>query len=1286
MVLQSKTILFSYTSTSADELVRLLEQRQWQVYSVGNEPEQLQQAVSEYKPDVLMLDVTSTLPAGNYSLSAIKQAHIGLQVILLASSQRKDLLEKAYARGVDDFVWKEEDAAVIADRLEMLCRLQSKGSIRYEEEKFSKAFHSQVALMAISTLREGRFLDVNEAFLDLLGYNKEEIIGKTAWELSLYEDTGLRQEILRQMKHKGRITGKDLRIRTKNNQVRSGRASFDIIDIHGEACLLTIWKDTTHEKQAHEQIRDNENFYKNLFDHNRAVKMLVDPHDGSIQDANHAAARFYGYPREKLKEMTLYQINVDKGEDILSQSSSSQEQGGLSGQFEHVLSSGEKRSVQAFSTPVEWKGRDYLYLIITDITESERAKQRLLEQTRYDHVRTEFWKYAFLSEDETVLLDNLLNRLGQSLNLDRIGFFRCQDNGSSCYFVDQFVLDPRDGFDNKFQMPKWFLDQHLKQEYTLVDQEMLDKLQKNVPGYFNQVKSQLVIVYGKVEAPSGFFLLELFREDKPWNENEIKIARDLANIVKLKIESIEFSEKIRRSEEKFRIISETARDLVCIHDQEGNFKYVSPSSKEILGYKPEELRGVAPSGLLHPSDVGVQENLFSKDMGEEKLDDVAEYRIKRKDGSYIWLETISRPIMSESGKVVEFQTSSRDVSERKEAEQKIREKEEKYRNIFESMFDVYLEVDVETNHVLEISPSIEPVSGYSRDELLGQSIEPLYARPQEHDDLLQVLKQKERVSDYEMTLRNKQGKEVICSYSVRLVYDDNNRPYKLVGTLRDITERKRSEQQLQEAKQKAESASKAKSEFLANMSHEIRTPMNAILGFSEVLLNKVSEPENKSHLQAILSSGKTLLSLINDILDLSKIEAGKMQINYEPVELSILIEDIEHIFEKKLREKGLNLKIDIDPDMPRVLMLDEVRIRQILFNLVGNALKFTDEGYILIGVQSKPVDEDHYELTLAVKDTGIGIPRKQQKLIFNAFQQQEVQNTRRYEGSGLGLSITKKLVESMNGSIHLESRIGQGSRFEIVLPNITRGEQQEAFYHYEMDEVREVVFGKATILVVDDIQYNIDTVKKLIDSDQVKFAEAQNAEKALEIIKINPPDLVLMDLKLPDMSGYEATALIKSDKRLKKIPILAFISSSNTDEETQAKTLFDDFIRKPVTKNELYGKLRMFLPHRSKEGPSKTESLSHEAGMNISDDQRSHLIARLEDELMEEWQEIRDNLVIYKIEDFVDHLEKLDGFKEMGPLIDYYKQLKTALNNFDIEGMQSKIREFPTVVEQIKNG
>jgi len=276
-------------------------------------------------------------------------------------------------------------------------------------------------------------------------------------------------------------------------------------------------------------------------------------------------------------------------------------------------------------------------------------------------------------------------------------------------------------------------------------------------------------------------------------------------------------------------------------------------------------------------------------------------------------------------------------------------------------------------------------------------------------------------------------------------------------------------------------------------------------------------------------------------------------------------------------------------------------------------------------------------------------------------------------------------VEKMNGTIRLESRIGQGSRFEILLPDIQRAERQESFYQYESKEFKKVNFKNSTILVVDDIQYNIDTVKKLIESDNLEFTEAQNAEKALEIIKINPPDLVLMDLKLPDMSGYEATALIKSDKRSRYIPVLAFTASAMTAEESQAKTLFDGFIRKPVTKSELYTKLRLFLPHTREHFGDHTIPQEGYSQMKISPDTRSQVISRLENDLMDDWQEIKDNLLIYKIEEFITKMESLKGFTEVAPLVKYDKELKKNLNNFDIEGLQAKIREYPKLIKRIKN-
>ena len=915
-----------------------------------------------------------------------------------------------------------------------------------------------------------------------------------------------------------------------------------------------------------------------------------------------------------------------------------------------------------------------------------RLHKKALEKNSYDQLRSEFWKFAYLSESEHVLIDHLLNRLGEALNLGRISFLKYQNELSqwSCegqWTNNQHIKECKGG-----DLPEWLTKQLSNKIYLEVSDKLLQYLKNDHPQYYNNIKSQLIITYGSIENPSGFFLLETCEERRKWTPEEIKIARDLANIVKLKTEAIESTEISRRSEEKFRIITETSRELICMHDREGNFTYVSPSSKIMLGYTPEELIEFHPKNLIHPDDKQKVLDQYDQSTGNRSLNNKVEYRIKRKDGKYIWFDTITQPITTERGDFIELQTSSRDITDRKLAEQQISEKEEKYRNIFESMFDVYVELDVNSGEILEISPSVKRISGYSREELLGQSIFPFYANPGEGHQLIDKLNEDGRISDFEVTLLNKSGEQVTCSYSVRMIRNLQGQPSKIVGTLRDISERKSAEYQLEDAKIKAESASKAKSEFLANMSHEIRTPMNAILGFSEVLMNKIQDSEHKSHLEAILSSGRTLLSLINDILDLSKIEAGKMQINYEPLELPVLIEDIEHIFEKKLKEKDLDLKIDIDRNLPSVLLLDEVRIRQILFNLVGNAIKFTDKGYIKVKIYAEETAENQYELTIIVEDTGVGIPRKQQRLIFNAFQQQEGQDSRRYEGSGLGLSITKKLVEKMNGKINLDSRIGQGSRFEIILPGIERGELREAFLQHETADQTDVEFNPANILIVDDIQYNIDTIKQFIDSKNITFAEAQNAEKAIEIIKIPPPDLILMDLKLPNMSGYEATAFIKTHKKYQHIPVLAFTASAMASDETEAKTLFDDFLIKPVNKNELYGKLKIYLS-------SKPREAHHQMGLDHTcseDHLKPHdyesLINMLESDLMNDWEEIKDNLVIYKIEDFLYKLKNLNHQFKIKSLAQYNQDLATYLNNFDIENIESKLKEFPHRVEAIKNG
>ncbi|MFW6099770.1 MAG: PAS domain S-box protein, partial [Bacteroidota bacterium] len=1195
--------------------------------------------------------------------------------------------------GASDFIYEHSDIEEVVTRLrshlvtnkkEANLKVSPPGSnssLLYNQ-LFSKTFHSPGVLMAITTLDEGEFIDVNSAFLNLLGYKRDEIIGKTVKELGIHQSYERRDEVIAQLKKGMKITERELTIYNKWGEKRIGYASFEIINIQGESYLLTTWDDITSLKHYEQQL----NKLYMAIGQSSSMVIIAEP-DGRITFANNQFFRETGYNSEDLSKADVNLFNYvypDKHNinDIWNRLNSGEN---WEGEVLNTKKNGETFWERASISPVFDKNGGIIYYIAIkeNITEEKELSEKLLKQNEYDQLRSEFWKFAFLSESEKVLLEYLLNRLGKTLNLDRVSFLKYDQGYYQC--TEQWARIKENRNLQGVELPEWLIPKIIQRDYYQLDETELNELISGNRMAFKDLKSLLIMTFGDVMKPSGFFLLEDFKERREWSSQEIKIAGDLSNIVKLKTETLESTEILRRSEEKFRIITENSRELVCVHDCEGKFKYVSPSSEEMLGYTPEELLGQKLYNFVHAPDIQYINNQFLGQIEGNSLNNKTEYRVKRKDDTIIWFETITQPIKNTKGEVVEIQSSSRDITERKYAEQQIREKEEKYRNIFESMFDVYMEISVDKGEILEISPSVERISGYTRNELVGISIFTFYAYSEEWHNLVDTLFKKEKVSDFELTLLNREGQKVTCSYSVRMIRDQDGNPKKMVGTLRDISERKRAEIQLEEAKKNAESASKAKSEFLANMSHEIRTPMNAILGFSEVLMNKIEDEESRSHLEAILSSGRTLLSLINDILDLSKIEAGKMQINYEPVELPVLVEDIQHIFEKKLSEKNLDLKIDIDRNLPGVLYLDEVRIRQILFNLVGNAIKFTDEGYIKIGVYVREKKSDRYQLNLIVEDTGVGIPRKQQRLIFNAFHQQEGQDSRRYEGSGLGLSITRKLVEKMDGQIKLDSRIGQGSKFEILLPDIKRGEPREFSRSRETVDHTDVVFLPATILIVDDIQYNIETIKNLIDSENIKFTEAQNAEKALEILKITPPDLILMDLKLPDMSGYEATAIIRSTKKSQAIPVLAFTASAMANDENQAKSLFDDFITKPVTKNELYGKITKYLSYKPGQLKPVEEKSKASNRRELNKDDHKKVTEVLEYELMSEWEEIKDNLVIYKIEAFLDKLGDLNEKYNIEVINNYYHKLAGFMKNLDIENMEHTIREFPRKVEEIRN-
>lgn len=381
-------------------------------------------------------------------------------------------------------------------------------------------------------------------------------------------------------------------------------------------------------------------------------------------------------------------------------------------------------------------------------------------------------------------------------------------------------------------------------------------------------------------------------------------------------------------------------------------------------------------------------------------------------------------------------------------------------------------------------------------------------------------------------------------------------------------------------------ANQIKSEFLANMSHEIRTPMNAILGFTEVLDNKIKDEKLKDYLYAIQTSGKSLMTLINDILDLSKIEAGKMELEYAAVNPHSIFKEMETIFFHKMAEKHLDFKIEIDPHLPNALVLDEVRLRQILLNLVGNAIKFTEKGFIRISVYEKFLREDHSEINLlfSVEDSGIGIPEDQLKIIFEAFTQQKGQSQSQFGGTGLGLAITKRLVTMMGGQIFATSKVGEGSSFNVILEKVPTASISNIIEtQQENTHVNVIQFDHASILIVDDVPLNRNLVKEYLESFDLNLYEAENGLEAVELAKRYSPDLILMDMKMPVLDGYEATRQIKEDEMTQAIPVIALTTTIMKEDDDQIKNICDGYLKKPVNQVRLLSELTKFLSHTVKE-------------------------------------------------------------------------------------------------------
>jgi signal transduction histidine kinase/CheY-like chemotaxis protein len=504
----------------------------------------------------------------------------------------------------------------------------------------------------------------------------------------------------------------------------------------------------------------------------------------------------------------------------------------------------------------------------------------------------------------------------------------------------------------------------------------------------------------------------------------------------------------------------------------------------------------------------------------------------------------------------------------------------------------------------------------------------------------------------------------------------------MTGTNWDITEFKVNEQLLLNAKNIAEIAVKTKSSFIANMSHEIRTPMNAILGFSEILLGLVNEPTQHYYLDAINRSGKTLLQLINDILDLSKIEADKVALQSKPISLQVLIEDIKVIFSQQAIQKSLNFSVSIDKKCPCCVLLDEIRLRQVLINLVGNALKFTHEGEVKItlSVLHMDVESNKVDLLIDIFDSGIGIPEPQQENIFSAFTQQENQGAE-YGGTGLGLTISQRLLQLMNGSISVHSQEGEGSCFSVTLKDVLVC-NDEIENQIEIKELKQPsTFQSAKILLVDDIVFNRKLILSyLAEFDSLIFVEASTGQEALDSLQQQSFDLIFMDRRLPDMSGDSVCQKIKILNP--HIPIIMVSASIvKGPEEDKSPIFYDIELSKPVNKTALLKAMCVYL------NSTQAEVVSAEL-LNSEDVMLSEKVSELLVLLTPYQNTFREmlntgGLNISLLIEMAEQLDEIAGRYHCSLLNEWINTLKTQADLFDVTNLSKTLKGFDTLCGQI---